>query len=335
MTVTDGVQERYEALVRHGERSDAPEYFKQLGKHFAEGLWRDYERLLEGLPGALEGLDVVDLGCKYGHTLVYFMAAGARSGVGVDVEPEYVDVGRRVLSSFDASLSLERSERGWLPLESESADLVFVNEVISHVNPSYLDSLYAEAVRVLRPGGWLLISDGNNLASPSCREALVDVYDAWENGPAGRRTDRDVVLRPFVDTRRELIEAWLPDLSKERADYLARNTSGLFGDDLRQVVAGYASGGRLVERPYRRGQCPTNPLPAGVVMERGFYPEQVVLTLRSLGIDAKQLSDRLRTRPTGWRMRARDAAAGLRHQARRWLRRDPGSNFRVLGVKAG
>ena len=207
--------------------------------------------------------------------------------------------------------------------------------MISHVNPSYLDSLYAEAVRVLRPGGWLLISDGNNLASPSCREALVDVYDAWENGPAGRRTDRDVVHRPFVEIRRELIEAWHPDLSQERTAYLARNTSGLFGDDLRRVAEAYVGGGRWVERPYRRGQCPTNPLPAGVVMERGFYPEQVALTLRALGMEARELSDRLRTRPVGWRARARDAVAGLRHQIRRRLVQDPGSNFRVLGVKAG
>ena len=328
------VQERFEALVLHGERHEAPEYFQQLSKQFAGGLWHDYQRLLEGLPGPLRGLDVVDLGCKYGHMLVYFLAAGARSGVGVDVEPDYVEAGNRVLGSFDESLSLVQSQGGWLPLPPESADLVFVNEVISHVNPTFLDTLYAEVARVLRPGGWVLVSDGNNLASLSCRKALLDVYDAWENGPPGRQTDRDVVTRPFVEIRHALLADWLPELPAERLEHLARNTSGLFGEELRAVGERYAKTGQLVERPYRRGQCPTNPLPAGVVMERGFYPEQVVLALRALGFDARELTERIRERRPGWRNRLRDALGTLRHEARRRLGGDPGWNFRVLGVRS-
>jgi hypothetical protein len=143
--------------------------------------------------------------------------------------------------------------------------------------------------RILRPGGTLLISDGNNFASSTCREDLVALYDAWENGPAGRDTGRDVVNEPYREQRRAIIKRQAPQLSAADLDYVATNTFGLFGERLKAVVDGYVSEGTLIERRYRPGIAPTNPGAEGYLMERWFHPAEVELDLATLGFTAKQI----------------------------------------------
>ena len=94
---------------------------------------------------------------------------------------------------------------------------------------------------------------------------------------------------PVVDIRQRLIRERHPDLASERVDYLAKNTSGLFGAYFYKVVDDYVADGRFAERPYRPGTCPTSPAESGAVAEFGFYPQQVELTLRMYGLDAYQL----------------------------------------------
>ncbi len=146
--------------------------------------------------------------------------------------------------------------------------------MISHVNPTYLD---------------ILISDGNNRANTSCVNDLHQLFLAWETGPTGTNTGRDVVNKSFRERRREIISGLYPELDSDQINYLAANTSGLFGDRLKIEVGKYLRKSGWVERPYRPGICPTNPGSGGVVMERAFHPIQVELTLAELGICAHQV----------------------------------------------
>lgn len=150
---------------------------------------------------------------------------------------------------------------------------------------------------MLKPGGHILISDGNNRANSSCVADLRQLYRAWENGPEGTNTGRDVVNRSFRQRRRDVIAQARPALSAEQLDYLADTTSGLFGDRLLREVDKYLAGDGWVERRFRDGICPTNPMPGGVVMGRAFHPIQVELSLAEFGIDAKQVA--IRRPPTG------------------------------------
>ena len=284
------VEDAYLRLLQCGESGNAPATFVHLSRLFVdECLWQSYDKLIMMARDDLRGATAVDVGCKYGHVLPLFLAKGAVRAIGIDVEEEYLEAGRNFTVSVCPGAQFERSDRGLLPLPPASADFVLVNEVISHVNPVYLETIYAEIARILRPGGQVVISDGNNVANQQCREDLMQVYDAWENGPAGRDTGRDVVSRPFVDLRRDIVRNRHPHLSREQVDYVARNTFGLFGELLLDVVDAYVESGTLIERPFQPGVCPTNPKASGVVMERGFRPEQVEVALRNYGLEARQV----------------------------------------------
>jgi SAM-dependent methyltransferase len=317
----------------------APPLFYELSRHFVEREgWKGYPWLLDLIPMSLKGCTAVDVGCKYGHAIPLFFARGAQAAIGVDVIDEYLETARRVVGGIYPRASFVKSDRGYLPLAPESTDFVLVNEVISHVNPSYLPTLYAEIARILRPGGYLMISDGNNIANDECRRNLLNLYDAWENGPPGRNTGRDVVEEPFLHMRRRLIAERHPSLPPDKIDHLARNTSGLFGDYFRQTVDDYVATGKLVERPYRRGLCPTNPMDGGMVMEFGFDPRQVELDLAAYGIDAHQVLPRAPS--IVWKtpkLALGTAIAAVRHHARHLLNpqaeRGASWGFQVLGRK--
>jgi SAM-dependent methyltransferase len=283
---------------------------------------------------------VADIGCKYGHTLPLFLARGAARAIGIDVEEEYLSVGRRIVGDIYPTIAFVQSERGFLPLPPDSVDFVLMNEVISHVNPTMLPTLYSEIARILRPKGQVLISDGNNIANPDCARDLVQVYDAWENGPEGRNTGRDVVDGAFINLRKEIIRKRHPSLPPDRVDYLAANTSGLFGDYFSAVIDRFVATGELVERPYRRGLCPTNPSASGVVMEWGFRPEAVVMALEAYGLAARAVTP-VPPRPAPPPLDRRSlklfvgtAIANLRFALRKPPPPPPpGWGFQILGVK--
>lgn len=332
-------QQEYRRFQERSVKLGAPSLFQDLSRHFVEREgWKGYAWLLDLVPAGVSGRTAVDIGCKYGHALPLLFARGAKKCVGVDVIDEYVNTAQRIVGAIYPETSFVKSEHGYVPLPPDSADFVLVNEVISHVNPSHLPTLYAEIARILRPDGYLMISDGNNVANDECRRDLINLYDAWENGPPGRNTGRDVVDEPFLHLRRRLIAERHPALSPDKIDYLARNTSGLFGEYFLQTVDRYVATGTLIERPYRRGLCPTNPMDGGTVMEFGFDPRQVELELACYGIVAHQVLPK----PPAivWstaKLALGTAIAAARFRARRFLHpeADRGTSwgFQILGRK--
>lgn len=285
------IQSEYSRFRDESRLRQAPAHFQSFSDLFVEQqLWKAYADLLDLAAPLPPRATVADFGCKYGHLLPLFLARGATRAIGIDVEDEYLAVGSQIVGDIYPSATFVKSDRGFLPLPPASVDFVLVNEVISHVNPTILPTVYAEIARILRPSGQVLISDGNNVANPDCARDLVEVYDAWENGPEGRNTGRDVVDGAFVNLRKEIIRKRHPSLPGDRVDYLAANTSGLFGDYLAEVIDRFVATGELVERPYRRGLCPTNPSASGVVMEWGFRPESVVMTLERYGLTARDVT---------------------------------------------
>lgn len=218
-----------------------------------------------------------------------FLALGASAAIGVDDEEVYVEPGSRFFASLYPNITIKQTQRGLIPLQSESVDFVLVNEVISHVNFEYLDTVYREISRVLRPGGVVLISDGNNFANVKYKEEFTKFWDSWENGPDGVATDRDVVGECYVSRRRRIIRTQAPELKEDQVEYLALNTSGLFGTGLSAEVERYRRGEEFIARPYVQGMVPVNPSPSGVLIERGFTPQQVIASLDEFGIEGRQV----------------------------------------------
>jgi SAM-dependent methyltransferase len=106
--------------------------------------------------GGAGALRVLDLGCWDGATTVVYLPPGA-TGFGIEVS----GAAARVAAGRGLRVVRGDLDRG-LPLRSASFDLVTSNQVFEHVADT--DQFMAEAHRVLRPGGRLLVST-ENLAS--------------------------------------------------------------------------------------------------------------------------------------------------------------------------
>ena len=207
-----------------------------------------------------------------------------------------VDAAKKLFEGYGGTVSFVASGDGYLPLDPASIDFVLMREMISHVNPTVLPIVWSELSRVLKPGGVVVISDGNNLDYPRMRKELHELFAAWENGPDGVKTSRDVVITSYRQRRVDEIHKIYPDLNEQRVGELADNTSGLWGETFRQAVHQAVHQGSLVRRPYRRDICPTNPDDTGVVMERPFRPQHVICELEGHGLKAQVVRPRLSLR---------------------------------------
>src|SRR5918992_641412 len=140
----------YARVLTYCQRDGVPDYLRTLSADWANGLWQVYDQCLRTSGVDLRGAVAVDFGCKFGHLLPLLLARGAAEAIGIDTEPEYVDAGSAMCAELFADARLVRTARCLLPFEPDSVDFVFINEVISHVNPAFLDTLWSELGRVLR-----------------------------------------------------------------------------------------------------------------------------------------------------------------------------------------
>jgi SAM-dependent methyltransferase len=107
----------------------------------------------------VRGRDVLDVACGEGYGAAAMLRAGARSVVGVDIDPTICEYARRKYG-----VDTRPGDAASLPIGDASVDVVVSFETIEHVPDTgrFLD----ECSRVLRPGGRLVISTPN-----------VDVYN--------------------------------------------------------------------------------------------------------------------------------------------------------------
>jgi ubiquinone/menaquinone biosynthesis C-methylase UbiE len=108
--------------------------------------------ILAGLPCGV----AVDAACGTGRHAAY-LASLEHTVVGVDSSPEMLEVARARVPDG----SFREADIHELPLPDDSAELVLCAVALSHVPD--LRPVLAEFVRVLRPGGHLVISDPRGL----------------------------------------------------------------------------------------------------------------------------------------------------------------------------
>ena len=181
-----------------------------------------------GLASLSAGERVVDLGSGAG--IDCFLAAQrvgpTGSVVGVDMTPEMLQRARDLAAKNRVpNVEFRLGEIEHLPLADASVDVVLSNCVINLSNDKR--AVFAEAFRVLRPGGRLVVAD-MIATRPISAEARADL-ERWSSCSSGAET-------------REMIAGWLQAVGFEsirvEPTRHSADAPGLAGPDSLGVVSG-------------------------------------------------------------------------------------------------
>jgi len=168
--------------VRHWDMFLTNE-FRTLDSHSAEyfgdtrDYWwnRDYIALIGRRLGFDQVRDVLDVGCGVGHwgeVLASALPADAQV-VGVDRDPLWIGKAteRAAAQGISDRFQYRVSDAHTLPFPDASFDLVTCQTVLIHVaDPG---AVIAEMARVTRPGGLVLASEPNNVATSLVLNAIT------------------------------------------------------------------------------------------------------------------------------------------------------------------
>jgi ubiquinone/menaquinone biosynthesis C-methylase UbiE len=152
---------------------------------------------VDGRLGAAAGEHVLDIGSAWGFNVMALNRMGLRA-VGVDIVPDQVPVGKRIASHNDVPFDVAGADASALPFPDAAFDRVTMVETFEHIFHDDRPRALAECLRVLRPGGRIVLSTPNH-ASLVERCKRVAVRHGW--------------------IRRRLPSMCFPDEGSARADY--------------------------------------------------------------------------------------------------------------------
>jgi phosphoethanolamine N-methyltransferase len=214
------------------------------------GGGEEIARLLEG--SSIAGCKVLDIGCGLGAIDELLVREhGAGSVVGVDIDPQLVErmQARMARAGLSDRIEGRRVDGGPLPFEAAAFDVVFSKDSLVQIPDKA--AIFAEILRVLRPGGRFIASDwlrgGSGAYSPEMMEFFrlegiaYNMASLDESAAALRAAGfRDVQIRdrhawylPLAQRELESMEGVLGPLIATR---IGEARARYFIDDWRQMV---------------------------------------------------------------------------------------------------
>ena len=118
-----------------------------------------WDRVFDLILAGESGLDALDAGCGTGF-LSFELAARGHRVIGIDFAPAMLAEARRKAAGRGGSVRFEEADAERLPFAAGSFDLVISRHVLWTL--PHPEAAIDEWVRVLRPGGRLVVIDGQS-----------------------------------------------------------------------------------------------------------------------------------------------------------------------------
>jgi len=162
------------ALARR--RATQEEYFNfiagRLGKNYCPG--RSWEAIGHLALRLAPSIDIADLGAGEG-LLSQLLARRANQVWCIDCSPKMVEVGTALAAKNGlANLTYKLGDIEKVPLPDASVDLSILSQALHHAR--HPQTAVAEAFRILRPGGQLIILDLREHDFEKARDLYADVW---------------------------------------------------------------------------------------------------------------------------------------------------------------
>jgi len=172
------------ALGRRQDKMRA--YFDELagkfGRHYMPG--RSWEGLAETMLALMPPMVIADLGAGEG-TFSQLLAKRAKKVIAVDNSEKMVEYGAELARKHGVkNLEYRKGDLEAVPLRDASVDLAFFSQALHHAQ--HPERAVAEAWRILKPGGRIVVLDLLRHNYEEAREMYADLWLGFTEVEAGR-----------------------------------------------------------------------------------------------------------------------------------------------------
>jgi ubiquinone/menaquinone biosynthesis C-methylase UbiE/predicted transcriptional regulator len=162
------------ALARRQDRMRA--YFDELagkfGRHYVPG--RSWKGLAETLLALMPPLEIADLGAGEG-TFSQLLARRAKRVIAVDNSQKMVEYGAELARKHGVlNLEYRQGDLEAVPIPDQTIDLAFFSQALHHA--PHPERAVAEAFRILKPGGRIVVLDLVRHTYEDAREMYADLW---------------------------------------------------------------------------------------------------------------------------------------------------------------
>jgi len=162
------------ALRRRQDKMRA--YFDELagkfGRNYVPG--RSWQGLSETLLSLMPPMVIADLGAGEG-TFSQLLARRAKKVIAVDHSEKMVEYGRELARKHGVkNLEYRKGDLESLPIRDEAVDLAFFSQALHHAQ--HPERAVAEAARILKPGGRIVVLDLLRHGYEEARELYADLW---------------------------------------------------------------------------------------------------------------------------------------------------------------
>lgn len=184
-----GSQVSFSDFERAGNQAGNPQLYELENRALdPSGVMLDAMRALAPWDGRV----LVDLGCGSGYWLPIYADSGA-TAIGIEPDPSLLPLAE----ARDPRVTVLAGSAEHIPLDDASVDVVHAR--FAYFFPPGVDAGLAEVMRVLKPGGALVVVDNDQRAGEfatlldgsewAAPQGLADQTDAWWASRGATRTE--------------------------------------------------------------------------------------------------------------------------------------------------